>query len=343
MDKILFIGSLNTKKDHFDGERIKTTLTRDVLKEYFNVVSINLSTRKMFKTARFIFCLLFCRRKYKYVVISKDRGGAKLLHKILYYLKFDMSRVIYFQIGPFLYDIVKNNESVKRLFCHDKIITVETESLKKQLNSICLSNVFVMPNFKPIPILNFVEHHYPKNELRLVYFSRVEEMKGIYQLIDTLAIINENKIRFSLDIFGLYMSKYDKERIANYLKKYSWLHYMGTISLDSSTKYNEIQVYDLHVFPTMYGEGFPGTIIDFFIAGVPTLSSNFARSSEILTPNESIIFEQGDSTDLQKKLTFIYNNQNILNNLRLNAFNRRSEYGMDVARLFIEKEILKNE
>lgn len=343
MDKVLFIGSLNTKKNHFDGERIKTTLTFNALKDYFCVKPINLSRFKLLNVLRFVFLTVLFRKKYKYVIISKDRGGAKSLHKILRVLRFDMSKVIYFQIGPFLYDIVKNNDSIKKLFYDDKIITVETDSLKKQLNDIGFTNIYVLPNYKPIPDIDFVEQNYPKRILKLIYFSRIEKMKGIYQLIDVLEKVNKKTTIFTLDIFGIFMSKVDKDSIIKLSKKFNWITYKGTISLDSGLKYSELQGYDLHVFPTLYGEGFPGTIIDFFIAGVPTLSSRFARSSEILTNNDSIIFEQGNLVDFQKKLLYIYENQAILNKLRLNSFRRRNEFGIEIAKAFIEREILINE
>ena len=343
MDKILFIGSLNTKRNHFDGERIKTTLTFNVLKNYFCIKKINLSHFKIFNVFRFIKYVLFFRKQFRYIVISKDRGGAKLLHKILCFLKFDMNKVIYFQIGPFLYDIVKDSVDTKRLFLKDRIITVETESLKNQLCDIGFTNIYLLPNFKLIPLIECSEHDYPKKTLRLVYLSRVEKMKGIYQLINVLIEINKDKVLYSLDIFGMFMSKLDKKIILRFSEQYSWINYMGTISLDSPEKYLKLQKYDLHVFPTLYGEGFPGTIIDFFIAGVPTLSSNFARCSEILSSNESFIFKQGDSDDFRKQLIHIYNNQTILNNFRINSFKKRNEYGVEIAREFVEKVILKYE
>ena len=340
MNKILFIGSLNTKRNRFDGERIKTTLTLQVLSRYFDIDIVNLSKFKLINTIKFIFCVSFFKKKYKYIVISKDRGGAKTLHKILSAVKYNMNKVIYFQIGPFLFDLIKENAKLKRLFSNDFFITVETESLKAQLNSIDLFNVKVLPNFKQNHDLQFLKMEYPKKILRLIYFSRIEEMKGIYQLIESLIELNQSFICFELDIYGIFMSNKDKDAILRYTKDFNWINYLGAVSLDSNCMYMKLQQYDLHVFPTLYGEGFPGSIIDFFIAGVPTLSSNFARSKEILTDNETIYYKQGDAADLMRQLLYIYSNQHILNKMREKAFSRRNEFTLDVLDSFIKKEML---
>ena len=343
MKKILFIGSLNTKKECFDGERIKTTFTKEVLSKYFDVDIINLSHFKFFNLIRIIFAALFLRRKYMYIVISKDRGGAKIIHKTLSLLKYSMQKVVYFQIGPFLYDLVRENDKNKKLFISDRAIIVETKTLANQLIDIGFRNIDIVPNFKPNYNLELVIMPYPKERLKLVYLSRIERMKGIYHLLDELIDLNKEKTIFEIDIFGLFMSADDKTKINNYVSKYDWINYCGSLNLNSKPNYLKLQQYDLHVFPTFYGEGFPGTIIDFFIAGVPTLSSSFARSSEIFNGNESIIYKQGDSDDLKDKLLNIYNNQQILNELRKNSFERRNEFTPDILEKYIKEALINNE
>ena len=342
MKKILFVGSLNTKKDHHDGERIKTTLTHNVLKNYFLVETINLSGNKFLGVVKFVSLIIFKKSQFDFVVISKDRGGAKILHRALCMLHFNMEKVIYFQIGPFLFDLVKDNNKVKQLFINDKIVTVETESLKNQLVSVGFSNIKVLPNFKPTYDLAFKKMVYPKSVLKLVYLSRIEEKKGIYQLIDTLIDLNTKKELFTLDIYGMFMDTHDKNKINNYCQHYKWLHYCGKLALEKQEDYMNLQNYDFHVFPTLYGEGFPGSIIDFFIAGVPTLSSTFARSNEILSSREAIFFEQGNCESLKNKLQWIFNNQGMIDSLRLNSFKRKDEFTPMLLSSFIEKELLQD-
>ena len=343
MDKILFVGSLNTKKDCYDGERIKTTFTKEVMSRFFDVKVINLSRFKLINLLRIVFASIFLKNKYKYIVVSKDRGGAKIIHHVLVLFKFNMKNVIYFQIGPFLYELVNQSKKAMNLFINDKAIVVETKSLAEQLTSIGFNNIAVVPNFKPNYELNFVSVLYPKSILKLVYFSRIEKMKGIYQLLDTLIDINVEKPIFEIDVYGLFMSEDDKAMIKSYESKYSWINYCGSLNLNSKNNYQKLQQYDLHIFPTLYGEGFPGTLIDFFIAGVPTLSSNFARSTEIFAGDEALIYNQGDSNDLKNKLLYLYNNQIILNKMREQAFKRRNEFSLEVLDNYIKEALINNE
>jgi len=101
------------------------------------------------------------------------------------------------------------------------------------------------------------------------------------------------------------------------------------MEVGSFESYRTLSRYDLHVFPTKYREGFPGSLIDFFIAGVPTLSASFARAHEILTENDSVIYQQGNKEDLKAKLMKIYNNQNELSDLRKNSYSLREKYSVE--------------
>ena len=196
-----------------------------------------------------------------------------------------------------------------------------------------------MPNYKKVYKISSIHKEYPCNQLKLIYFSRVETNKGIYDLIETIASINQ-EYKFNLDIYGLIASKKDKKKIKYFQKKYPWLSYKGCLSLVSQEQYEKLSSYDLHVFPTLYGEGFPGTIIDFFIAGVPTLSSSFARYNEILSEKESYIYEQGNNEKLRNSLKNIFDNQIDLLNKRQLVFGKADAYSLNILEKFIVKELL---
>ena len=336
MTKILYISCLNTSKEKFDGERIKCTLIYDSLKKYSNLSLINLSMHKVLNTLAIFFKTLFGKKRYEYVVISKDAHGANIIQKILKLSRYPSNRIIYFEIGPFLYDRILNGTIKKETFIKDKLIVVETPSMKKELESLGFERISVFPNFKPIYRIAFKEQKYPKDVLKLVYLSRIEEPKGIYDLIDALVLLNKEKTRFVLDVYGRPQTKEDEERINELSSKYDFVNYLGMMEVGSKESYEKLSEYDLHVFPTKYREGFPGSIIDFFIAGVPTLSASFARSLEILSEDDSIIYEQGDNNDLINKLNNVYLKQKELTSLRKNSFNRREQYSVESFEKYLE-------
>lgn len=339
--RILFISCLNTSKEKFDGERIKCTLIYDSLKKFADLSVINLSVHKITSTLAIFLKSFFGKRKYDYIVISKDAHGANIIQKILKLSGYPLDRVIYFEIGPFLYDRILNGSIKKETFLKDRLIVVETPSMKEELKSLGFERISVFPNFKPIPKIPFIEMKYPKETLDLVFLSRIEEPKGIYDLIDCLIELNKNKVRFNLDAYGRPQSDGEEKRIKELEQKYSFVQYFGMMEVGSFESYRTLSRYDLHVFPTKYREGFPGTIIDFFIAGVPTLSSKFARAHEILSEKDSIIYKQGDNEDLKAKLLEIYNNQSRLIDLRKNSYSLREKYSVESFEEYLKNLIAK--
>lgn len=334
--KVLFLTCLTNEKEKYDGERIKNTLIFRSLSKIGAVDVVDFTNHKFFNILRTIFLSIFRKRKFDFFIISKDPHGANIIRKVLNFGRVSPSKIIYFEIGPFLYDRVLNGTIKKETFIHDRLIVVETESMKRELESIGFENIGVFPNFKPIYKIEFSEQHYPKNVLNLIYFSRIEEQKGIYDLIDCLNRINDDSVKFKLDIFGRPQSRNDEERIIKICSEHEFLNYKGKLDIKGSNTYAFLSKYDLHVFPTRYSEGFPGTIIDFFIAGVPTLSSNFARAKDIFNQNDSIIFRQGDKNDLISKMLYIYNHQTILNGMRKKSFEKKSKYSVEAFDKFLK-------
>ena len=342
MMKVLMITCLNTSKEKFDGERIKCTLIYDSLKKFTDLDVINLSKHKVINSVKIYLKALFQKKKYQYVVISKDAHGANIIQKLLRFGGYPSDRIVYFEIGPFLYDRILNGSIKKETFLNDRLIVVETDSMKKELQSLDFEHISVFPNFKPIVKIDFKEQTYPKDVLHLVYLSRIEEPKGIYDLIDVLANLNKEKTKFVLDVYGRPQSKAEEVKITELSAKYEFVNFLGMMEVGSKESYEKLSSYDLHVFPTKYREGFPGSIIDFFIAGVPTLSASFARAHEILTDKDSIIYKQGDSDGLYNKLNYIHDNQNVLKELRSNSFARRDMYSVEAFEKYMKNLINEN-
>jgi glycosyltransferase involved in cell wall biosynthesis len=327
--KVLYFTCLTSKKEKYDGERIKNTLIYNSLKRIADVDVVDFTKNTFINLLKTIWLSMFRKKKYDFFIISKDPHGANVIQKILNFSKVPSKKTIYFEIGPFLYDRILNGSIKKETFINERLIIVETKSMKSELESIGFNRLDVFPNFKEIYDILFNEKKYPKKTLKLIYFSRIEDKKGIYDLVDCIKAINNDDIKFSLDIYGRPQNKFEQDRIIDLCKECPYLEYKGKIDMNNAEAYKLLSEYDLHVFPTKYAEGFPGTIIDFFIAGVPTLASSFARANDILTTSDSIIFKQGDNNDLISKLKDIYDNQSKLIDLRKKSFERKKEYSIE--------------
>lgn len=339
-DFTLFVGSLCYKEDRFDGERIKSSYLFDSISKYDNLKIINLSKNRFFETMKFLFNLIFNRKNIKKIVVSKDPRGATILHKIIKFLKFPQKKVVYFEIGPMLYDLIVEGKTKKDLFEKDYLIIVETNSMKKELNSLGFDNVDVFPNFKHIPDVPLITKKYPTKIIKLIYFSRIDSEKGIFDAIKAVIKINECTVKFTLDIYGLIPDKKTKEQLDILLQNIPYIKYIGKLDTDSKKSYQTLSEYDLHIFPTKYKEGFPGSLIDFFIAGVPTISSDFARYDDILTCETSFKFRRGDIDNLIERLNFVYNNQQLLPEMRKNNYMERYKFSETCFESFY-KELLE--
>lgn len=326
--KILFIASLNTKKQRYDGERIKSTIMFNSLRKNYIVGVINLSAFKVFNTLRIFFIGMFVKHRYEKLIISKDPHGANIIIKILRLVKYPLEKIVYFEIGPFLYDRIINGSIKKENFKNIRII-VETRSMKSELESIGVEVFDVFPNFKKRYNVQLLQQSYPKKILNLVFFSRIDEMKGVYDLMEAVAEINKSDRKFNLDIFGKISINFDENRFNQLLSKSKEINYVGRLDLTEDCDYKVLSKYDLHVFPTKYSEGFPGTLIDFFIAGVPTLSSTFARAYDILSDENSFFFKCGSKEDLKRALNYIYDNQSQLVSKRIKSYEMREEFTVD--------------
>ncbi|MHC1770861.1 MAG: glycosyltransferase family 4 protein [Flexilinea sp.] len=156
--------------------------------------------------------------------------------------------------------------------------------MSKGLKKLGVNNTIVLSNFKQLNILsqNQLPHVY-KEPFALCTFSRVMKEKGIEDAIAAVNRINRNngKIVFTLDIYGQIEKSYS-ERFSTILKEFpDYVRYRGMIPYHESVEV--LKNYFLLLFPTFWdSEGFAGTIIDAFAAGLPIIASDWKYNSEII-------------------------------------------------------------
>ena len=313
--RVLFIAALATKKLNYDGERNKSSDVLNALKgtEKYDFTVINLSRNKIIQIIKMIFSYLF--KKYDYVFISKCIvGGSKALHILN---KIRKNENIYFYIignGYYGFDDKKIYfEDIKKC----KKLIVESQEVKESMlvKDILPNQMAIFPCLKPKIDIDVLERRYTKEQkLNLLYFSRINPEKGLGDLVDTIIKINNNfkEPIFHLDIAGGVSDEPGIEEfnrlIIEKCNKYNFLRYLGmTLRIDGIDSYKKIQEYDLHVFPSRFKqECAPGSILDMFVAGVPTLSAKYPSYKTLLNEDNSILFEQQNNADLEDKLLYVY-------------------------------------
>ena len=194
-------------------------------------------------------------------------------------------RLHYSVIGGWLQDFLPNYPDVIIALKNFKGIYVETQTMKIALNDMGFSNVWVVPNCKPLDILDVQELKCDFSEpYKLVTFSRVTPKKGIGVAADVVMALNKKYGRevYRLSIYGPVDPGDDTEWFEGEKNRYSSsIKYMGNAPFDKSV--DVLSDYFALLFPTQYyTEGIPGTIIDSYAAGVPVISAKWKSFNDVV-------------------------------------------------------------
>lgn len=331
--KILFIASIATKNNHFDGERNKSKDVLNALQGHYKIKSVNLSS-KLFRIPSILLFILYVLFWHpKKVFICKSPKGASLIANILKRIGYDLNDVIIYSIGLGLEGQFDKLTKDKEIFSKVGILIVENsaaaDSFKKHgCNNIrcfpCIKRIYELP--KDIP---FKE----KQTLKSIFFARLVEDKGVFLAVDAIIEVNKDLAipKFTLDIAGKPANKEIENRLQGIAKKYSFINYLGTtFTITGKDSYLRLQKYDLNIFPSWYNhECAPGSVVDMFIAGVPTLSSQFSGSKVMLSEKCAYFAKTKSLQDNIEKLEYIYKNQRELYEKRSACRDRKYEYSYD--------------
>jgi glycosyltransferase involved in cell wall biosynthesis len=286
-NSICIIGHFAFGHTLLDGQTVKTkTLTRYLTDTgYFSSI-LNIDT---FNWKKKPFQLTLQIQKslvnYSEIVFLPSHNGRRVFFPIFYF--FGFFRKINFHhivIGSSLEEQIAKRKYWIRFLNSFYANYVETESMSKGLKKLGINNTIVLSNFKQLNILtqNQLPHVY-KEPFALCTFSRVMKEKGIEDAIAAVNRINKNngKIVFTLDIYGQIEKSYS-ERFSTILKEFpDYVRYRGMIPYHESVEV--LKNYFLLLFPTFWdSEGFAGTIIDAFAAGLPIIASDWKYNSEII-------------------------------------------------------------
>lgn len=318
--KLCVIGHFSFNNELLNGQTIKTKIITTELETQFGddeVVKIDTCGGKsrLFST---IFRTFNAMMSCKNVIMLPAQNGLKLFAPLLCLFKtFSKSKLHYIVIGGWLAEFLQNKSLLTKCLKKFDAIYVETNTMKQALEKIGFSNIFVMPNCKELNILSEDELVYSVDEpLKLCTFSRVMKEKGIEDAVNAVKTVNSDlgKTAFSLDIYG-QIDENQKEWFAKLSESFpDYVKYGGLVPYNESV--NVLKNYFALLFPTHYdGEGFAGTIIDAYAAGVPVLASNWKYNSEVVDNNVTGIIYN----NLPVSLLGIYKENIAWNNLKGNC------------------------
>lgn len=330
-NKLCIIGRVADDKELYDGQTVLTRMLRDNLKKQLPNCRINLVDTYEYKK-HMISCFfktlknLFTCQSF---IILLSVNGLSFYLPFLHYLNKLFKRNIYHRvIGGSLDKQVIKHPKWKKYLNSLNYNYVESQSLVNKLNELGIKNAKVSPNFKNIEILDEkdIKKYNNNDEIRFCTFSRVIKEKGISDAID--AIISYNKDtekKVYLDIYGPVANEY-KEEFELKVKKSKYVTYKGVVSSDKSVEI--LKKYFMLLFPTYWeGEGFPGTLIDAFSSGLPTIATDWNYNSEIIEDGVTgLIYDNSNKASLIEMISYSINNKKNINDMRFNCLKEAERY-----------------
>jgi len=307
------IGHIADGQEKFDGQTVSTRIWRDELRKESNDLELIIVDTFEYKR-RFIKLLkswLKCMVSCSHIVVMLSGNGMRFFFPLLYYSNKIFKRKIFHRvIGGNLSNYVDVNPIWIKYLNAFEINWVQSPKMVEYLFQQGIYNAVFLENFRNVKSISNEElTSSNKKPFLFCTFCRVSKAKGITLAIETIANINSvnGEGTAEIHIYGPIEKEYKKEFLQLIEQNKESVKYMG--SIESSKAVDTLKKYYFHIFPTTWdGEGFPGTLIDCYNAGLPTIASNWAYNSEYIKNGVTgFLYDWKHPEDLEKNIQFTLN------------------------------------
>ena len=329
---ISIVGHFGGRETILDGQTVKTKILYDELQGATNWKIKKVDTYyKRKNPVRLLWQTLVALLTTRDVIVLLSGNGMKFYFPILsFFARAFGTRVYHDVIGGNLDRYVSEIPKFKGYLNSFRINWVETAGMKDRLCALGITNAEVMPNFKR---LNCVELADGPNSMdappyRFCMFSRVMKEKGIEDAIAAIEAINAQRGEqvCELDIYGRVDDGY-RERFEEVMQRAtSAVQYRGLVPFDQSVEH--IKDYYALLFPTFWdGEGFPGTIIDAFSAGLPVIATDWNCNGELIDDfSNGILYPSDRIATLTEAIDWAIANAEQMTEMKKSSVAKAKEY-----------------
>lgn len=328
MKKLLFIGPICKGEIPRGGDTMKNQLFIKRFSEVFDkIVAIDTLTwrKNPLVILKILICLILFRNAK--VVLSCEKV-APIIIKFLYYVRIQ-KQVFYWMVGSDVAHRLIAGELKTYYFGYLKQIIVQSPQIVDNLSKLGLANVIYIPNSKPMFDIPAVDHS--KGLTKFVYLSRILPEKGCDLLVNIIKRLNQEgrEKNFDVTFYGPIMEGYD---FLSKIEDIKNVKYKGVLDLQKKEGYEELSKYDVFLFPTFYkGEGFPGSVIDTFIAGLPIIATDWHYNKEVVRDGETgVIIPPNDEEALYNSMLQFVNDKSGINAMGENCKREAKKYDINI-------------
>lgn len=341
-DKVLVLGYFGYSNNQLDGQTVKTRNIYELLKN--NSYNVDFYDTQMFQKNKLSFLTMIRKTIVsRQIIIIPGRNSLKLVFPMIYALsKIFRRELLFIPVGGWLSEAIKNKSIYQRMLKGCKSVMPQTQKEAEALRSLYnMTNVDYFPNFR---ISTFIPEIKVNKRLKLVFYARIHKKKGL----DIVFYIAE-KIKNNLSLKGITIDFYgqfnepDKEYFLNMVNKYDFVQYKGFIQPENV--YTTLSNYDILLFPTRYivNEGFPGSILDSYMSGVPVIASNWIHAYEFVNDRVSgFVCDIENIEQFYEKVIYLNDNRDILLKMKQNAYEESKKYSTESALKIISKHLIIN-
>lgn len=177
-----------------------------------------------------------------------------------------------------------------------------------------------------------------KKRLKCVFFSQINEEKGAGIILDAASRLPDVEFHF----YGRIEEDYCKGFLA-ILAGLNNAEYHGIFDSVSGDVLNELNGYDLHLFPSRYsGEGVPGVLVETKMAAVPSVVSDCCHNAEIVEDGvDGVVLRECTMEKLVDVISFLDSNRRRLSAMKEAALVSSERFCIDRYIHGIVEELLK--
>lgn len=316
MNNIFFIGRFPPP---YGGATIKAQVIYSALQNKLKVEKFNTELKNKNRVLFFISLLKFIikNRKKNGVICVASISFFKLTRCINVIDSNMLKNISVFAIGGAIDELIIENKVDIKILNKYKTIYVECVGTKVKLENLGFDNIKVIPNCRIKPDMR--NYYNTKNSvMKCLFMSRIDEKKGVFNILKTFEMLPEKD--FSVDFYGPIDNEIE-DKFSKSIEKKNNINYKGIVESNKIDIYSIINKYDVLLFPTKYGEGFPGILTECKIAGIPVISSNFKYSKSIIENYvDGIIMEENTTEELINVLKKLKKDKVLLSKLREGSY-----------------------
>ena len=338
MGKIFVLGAFGYSNKQLDGQTIKTRNVYNLIKEKRVGCVAKLDTLDIRKKPWLVFTLVYHLLTCRTLVILPCLNNITYIFPVVFILsKLFRYEIVSICIGGWQVEYFMGNEKFKAhplQLKYSKAIKAFLPEMVKVENDLMemfgFTNTEVFPNFRKFELKEIPTGS--SAALRLVFMARINKNKGypaVFELSDRLKDVG---IKYSITFYG-QIAEEDNADFNSLLQQHAdTIGYGGALNPDSIQK--TLSQYDILLLPTQYyTEGFPGSILDAYIAGIPVIVTEWKHSHEFVKDGETgfiVPFKDG-MDDMVGKVKLLNNDRERLLQMKYRAQEEAKRYSENAA------------